>query len=132
MFTFAAYSATRDKALKLFELREQLNVFLKTFSNRVIDTWDASADSVMAPSLNTFKSRVYKFGIIIQFTANAATCPMRPDTDKTNKAQLQNNMCLIWYKDYSELSSAEGAEDLATRFTSFIMSRDHIFSHRFR
>lgn len=58
-FQFATYRSTRGNQLKLFKKRARLNVRINAFSLRVIDSWNSLPNSVvLAPSLNSFKSRL--------------------------------------------------------------------------
>ena len=53
---------TRSNGLKLFKKRSRLNVRANVFSNRVVNAWNLlPSEVVLAPSLNSFKSRLNKF-----------------------------------------------------------------------
>ena len=61
-FTIADETTTRRNSLKLYKKRSRLNVRANVFSNRVVNAWNALPnDVVLAPSLNSFKSRLNKF-----------------------------------------------------------------------
>ena len=61
-FTINDEISTRSNGLKLFKKRSRLNVRANVFSNRVVNAWNLlSCEVVLAPSLNTFKSRLNKF-----------------------------------------------------------------------
>ena len=61
LFTMSTgtYTATRGHSLKLFKKQSRLNIRANTFSNRVVENWNSlSEDIVLAPSLNSFKTRL--------------------------------------------------------------------------
>ena len=59
LFTMATYSSTRGHPQKLFKKRSNRNIRMNSFSNRVVEKWNNLPEHVvMAPSLNTFKSRL--------------------------------------------------------------------------
>ena len=61
LFTIAEYRQTRGHPYKLFKHRSRLNIRANSFSNRVVNSWNAlSENAVNAPSLNAFKSRFNK------------------------------------------------------------------------
>ena len=61
-FTFTQNAGNRGHSRKLYKKRSRLNVRANTFSNRVVDVWNSLTESVvMAPTLNTFKSRLNKY-----------------------------------------------------------------------
>ena len=52
---------TRGHPRKLYKDRHRTNLTQNTFSNRVVDAWNTLPEEVvMAPSLNSFKSRLNK------------------------------------------------------------------------
>ena len=54
--------STRSNRLKLLKKRSRLNVRANVFSNRVVNAWNLlPSEVVLAPSLNSFKSRLNKF-----------------------------------------------------------------------
>ena len=56
-FTLSSYQATRGHSYKLYKSQTRLNVRSNSFSNRVVDVWNALPDSVVsAPSVNAFKN----------------------------------------------------------------------------
>ena len=62
-FKFPNYAATRGHQFKLAKKQHRLKVRSNSFSLRVIDSWNSLPDKVvMAPSLNSFKSRLNTFG----------------------------------------------------------------------
>ena len=61
-FTINDELSTRSNGLKLFKKRSRLNVLANVFSNRVVNAWNLlPSEVVLAPSLNTFKSKLNKF-----------------------------------------------------------------------
>ena len=61
LFTVTLDSRTRGHQYKLFKRQSRLNIRKNVFSNRVVDTWNSLlANVVQAPSLNSFKSRLYR------------------------------------------------------------------------
>ena len=55
----SSYQATRCHSYKLYKSRTRLNVRSNSFSNRVVDIWNALPGSVVsAPSVNAFKNRL--------------------------------------------------------------------------
>ena len=61
-FKFPNYAATRGHQFKLAKKQHRLKVRSNSFSLRVIDSWNSLPDKVvMAPSLNSFKSRLNTF-----------------------------------------------------------------------
>ena len=61
LFSVITYNRTRGHPKKLFKERSRLNVRANSFSSRVVNIWNQlPEDVVMAPSLNTFKSRLNK------------------------------------------------------------------------
>ena len=62
MFTLSDYTSTRGHPLKIYKRRFRLNLRGNYFSNRTIDTWnELSTNVVMAPTLNSFKTRLNKY-----------------------------------------------------------------------
>ena len=64
-------TTTRGNSLKLFKKRSRTNIRANVFSNRVVNAWNLLPnDVVLAPSLNSFKSRLNKFwhGHALKFT----------------------------------------------------------------
>ena len=60
-FTTATASTTRSHQLKLLKPRAVSRVRRNAFSVRVVNEWNALPSSVIdAPSVNTFKARLYK------------------------------------------------------------------------
>ena len=63
--------STRSNGLKLFKKLSRLNVQANVFSNRDVNAWNLlPSEVVLAPSLNSFKSRLNKFwyGHSLKFT----------------------------------------------------------------
>ena len=61
LFSVTTYNRTLGHPKKLFKERSRLNVRANSFSNSVVNIWNQlPEDVVMAPSLNTFKSRLNK------------------------------------------------------------------------
>ena len=61
-FKFPNYASTRGHQFKLAKKQHRLKVRSNSFSLRVIDSWNSLPDKVvMAPSLNSFKSRLNTF-----------------------------------------------------------------------
>ena len=70
-FTINDQISTCSNGLKLFKKRSRLNVRANVFSNRVVNAWNLlPSEVVLAPSLNSFKSRLNKFwyGHPLKFT----------------------------------------------------------------
>ena len=75
-FTINDEISTRSNGLKLFKKWSRLNVRANVFSNRVVNAWNLlPCEIVLAPSLNTFKSRLNKFwyGHPLKFTPSCYT-----------------------------------------------------------
>ena len=61
MFTMSEYTGTGGHPLKIYK-RFKLNIRGNYFSNKVIDVWNEFPENVvMAPTLNSFKSRLNKY-----------------------------------------------------------------------
>ena len=70
-FTVMDETTTRGNSLKLFKERSGTNIRANVFSNRAVNAWNLLPnDVVLAPSLNSFKSRLNKFwhGHTLKFT----------------------------------------------------------------
>ncbi len=59
LFTMSTYTRTRGNSRKLFKRRSRLQTRANVFSNRIVNAWNNLPETVvMAPSLNSFKSRL--------------------------------------------------------------------------
>ncbi len=59
LFTMSSYSRTRGHSRKIYKRRSRLTSRANVFSNRIVNSWNNLPELVvMAPSLNTFKSRL--------------------------------------------------------------------------
>ena len=89
LFEMATSQTTRGHPLTLFERRSRLNLRANNFSLRVIDKWNAlPANVVLAPSVDSFKSRLNKHwhGHPLKFEAACYT----PGEPRTIVAQGRN------------------------------------------
>ena len=61
-FRRSATTRTRGHSLKLEKPRASTSVRLRTFSNRIVNSWNSLPEEVAsAPSLNSFKNRLDKY-----------------------------------------------------------------------
>ena len=61
LFTMSQYTGTRGHSFKIYKKRFRLNIRGNYFSNRVVEQWNELPEhTVMAPTLNSFKSRLNK------------------------------------------------------------------------
>ena len=61
LFAMSQYAGTRGHPFKIYKKRFRLNIRGNYFSNRIIDSWnELPENTVMAPTLNSFKSRLNK------------------------------------------------------------------------
>ena len=61
LFTMSQYAGTRGHPFKIYKKRFRLNIRGNYFSNRIIDSWnELPENTVMAPTLNSFKSSLNK------------------------------------------------------------------------
>ena len=59
LFKMSLYGSTRENPKKVYKERPRLNVRANSFSNRVVNQWNNIPENVVvAPSVNTFKSRL--------------------------------------------------------------------------
>ena len=89
-FTITDETTTRGNSLKLYKKRSRLNVRANVFSNRVVNAWNTLPnDVVLAPSHNSFKSRLNKFwhGHALKFTPS---CYIPGETTSTIIRRYRN------------------------------------------
>ena len=61
LFTMSQYTGTRGHSFKIYKKRFKLNIRGNYFSNRVVEKRNELPEhTVMAPTLNSFKSRLNK------------------------------------------------------------------------
>ena len=61
LFTMSQYTGTGSHSFKIYKKRFRLNIRGNYFSNRVVEQWNELPEhTVMAPTLNSFKSRLNK------------------------------------------------------------------------
>ena len=61
LFTMSKYTGTRGHHFKIYKKRFRLNIRGNYFSNRIVDKWSELPENIiMAPTLNSFKSRLNK------------------------------------------------------------------------
>lgn len=88
LFTMAPCKSTRGHPLKLYKRKARLNVRFNSFGNRVVNLWNSLPESVvMAPSLNTFKSRLNKHWYKHPFKFNAACYMTEPEARQEKQNQ---------------------------------------------